>query len=257
MTDEKIYFQWQNKILRKTIYPVRDMKLHHFLLYYKEIDLWAENKKYKDETYKGQKIEDLLPEATKQYIDVQKQAIALAFNDERRLRGYFTERVPEINSEKKYDEIVKLNNLLVGLHKDFGAFFKVKEDEKEDQNAKVDVDEKKTENVVERMEEESGEELLEEVQDQRSRDRKEKIFAGMRLAEWERYLKEMKQKIAKKQLLGIGIGLAGIVDAEDGILRQSPIYGWDNVPLRDMLQSKLHIPVYIENDVNTLTLTER
>ena len=65
------------------------------------------------------------------------------------------------------------------------------------------------------------------------------------------------QKIAKKQLLGVGIGLAGIVDAEEGILRQSPIYGWDNVPLREMLESRLHIPVYIENDVNTLTLTER
>jgi N-acetylglucosamine repressor len=65
------------------------------------------------------------------------------------------------------------------------------------------------------------------------------------------------QKISKKQLLGVGVGLAGIVDAENGILRQSPIYGWNNVPLREMLQGKLHIPVYIENDVNTLTLTER
>jgi len=65
------------------------------------------------------------------------------------------------------------------------------------------------------------------------------------------------QKISKKQLLGVGIGLAGIVDAEQGILRQSPIYGWNNVPLRSMLQDKLHIPVYIENDVNTLTLTEK
>ena len=65
------------------------------------------------------------------------------------------------------------------------------------------------------------------------------------------------QKIAKKQLLGVGIGLAGIIDAENGVLRQSPIYGWDHVPLRDMLQSRLRIPVYIENDVNTLTLTER
>lgn len=64
-------------------------------------------------------------------------------------------------------------------------------------------------------------------------------------------------KIARKQLLGVGIGVAGIVDAEEGILRQSPIYGWDNVPLRDMLQKKLHIPVYLENDVNTLTLTEK
>jgi glucokinase-like ROK family protein len=66
-----------------------------------------------------------------------------------------------------------------------------------------------------------------------------------------------KQKISKRQLLGVGIGLAGIVDAEQGVLHQSPIYGWNNVPLRAMLWDKLHIPVYIENDVNTLTLTEK
>lgn len=76
-------------------------------------------------------------------------------------------------------------------------------------------------------------------------------LAGMVLS----FIRE--SRIAKKQLLGIGIGLAGIVDAEEGILRQSPIYGWNNVPLRSMLQDKLRIPVYIENDVNTLTLTER
>jgi predicted NBD/HSP70 family sugar kinase len=63
--------------------------------------------------------------------------------------------------------------------------------------------------------------------------------------------------ISKKQLLGVGVGLAGIVDADAGILRQSPIYGWQNVPLRAMLQSRLHVPVYIENDVNTLTMTEK
>jgi len=65
------------------------------------------------------------------------------------------------------------------------------------------------------------------------------------------------QKISKKQLLGVGVGVAGIVDAEEGLLRQSPIYGWENIPLRQMLQSKLNVPTYIENDVNTLTLTER
>lgn len=66
-----------------------------------------------------------------------------------------------------------------------------------------------------------------------------------------------RQGIPKKQLLGVGIGLAGIVDADKGILRQSPIYGWKNVPLRGMLQSRLRVPVYIENDVNTLTMTEK
>lgn len=66
-------------------------------------------------------------------------------------------------------------------------------------------------------------------------------------------------EVYDKPLLGVGIGLAGIVDVEQGILRQSPIYGnrWSDVPLRDMLERELKVPVYLENDVNTLTLTEK
>ena len=37
-------FQWQNDILMKTIYPMRLNKLRDFLIYYKEVDLWAEYK---------------------------------------------------------------------------------------------------------------------------------------------------------------------------------------------------------------------
>ena len=33
-------FQWQNPVLRKTIYPFREKKLQDFLLYFYEIDLW-------------------------------------------------------------------------------------------------------------------------------------------------------------------------------------------------------------------------
>src|SRR5512138_2967190 len=39
---EPAYFQWQNDVLLKTIYPLREMKLRDFLIYYKEIDLWAQ-----------------------------------------------------------------------------------------------------------------------------------------------------------------------------------------------------------------------
>lgn len=35
-----VNFQWQNPVLRKTIYPFREKKLLDFLLIYKEIDLW-------------------------------------------------------------------------------------------------------------------------------------------------------------------------------------------------------------------------
>jgi hypothetical protein len=41
MADE-LYFQWQNDVLRKTIYPLRELKLRDFLVYYREIELWNE-----------------------------------------------------------------------------------------------------------------------------------------------------------------------------------------------------------------------
>jgi len=61
----------------------------------------------------------------------------------------------------------------------------------------------------------------------------------------------------KQQLLGVGIGMAGIVDSGKGVLRESPILGWQDVPLADMLGALVNVPVYLENDVNTLTITEK
>lgn len=63
--------------------------------------------------------------------------------------------------------------------------------------------------------------------------------------------------IHKDQLLGVGLGLAGIIDAQNGILRHSPYFGWRNVPLREMLQMQLGVSATVDNDVNTLTLTEQ
>lgn len=64
-------------------------------------------------------------------------------------------------------------------------------------------------------------------------------------------------KISRKNLLGVGVGLAGVVDSSSGMLRQSPFFGWKDTPLRDLLQERLHVPVSIDNDVNTLTLGEK
>ncbi|NIS79760.1 MAG: ROK family protein [Anaerolineales bacterium] len=63
--------------------------------------------------------------------------------------------------------------------------------------------------------------------------------------------------IHEEQLHGVGVGLAGIVDAEQGILRYSPIFGWHDFNLKEALQERLKVPVFIDNDVNTLTLTEK
>jgi N-acetylglucosamine repressor len=63
--------------------------------------------------------------------------------------------------------------------------------------------------------------------------------------------------IRKDLLLGVGIGLAGIIDAGSGVLRHSPIFGWRDIPLKATLQDRLGVPIYVDNDVNTLTLTEQ
>ena len=64
-------------------------------------------------------------------------------------------------------------------------------------------------------------------------------------------------EVPHERLLGVGLGLAGIVDSERGVLRRSPYLGWRDLPLRDLLQARLNVPVSIDNDVNTLTLAEQ
>lgn len=61
----------------------------------------------------------------------------------------------------------------------------------------------------------------------------------------------------RSRLLGVGIGLAGIVEPVHGVLRRSPYFGWTNVPLQQLIADRVHAPVYVDNDVNTLTLAEQ
>lgn len=50
--------------------------------------------------------------------------------------------------------------------------------------------------------------------------------------------------------LPVGVGAAGIVDA-DGWMRYSPnIAGWDDVPLAERLRAQLDVPVAVHNDAN-------
>lgn len=63
--------------------------------------------------------------------------------------------------------------------------------------------------------------------------------------------------ISREKLLGVGIGLAGVIYPQTGIVHYSPYFGWRDVPLAELVQERLEVPVYIENDVNTLTLSEQ
>jgi predicted NBD/HSP70 family sugar kinase len=57
-------------------------------------------------------------------------------------------------------------------------------------------------------------------------------------------------------LLGVGLGVAGVFDARTGTL-DSPLLGWRDVKLAHVVQEALGLPVFVDNDVNTLAVAER
>jgi len=64
-------------------------------------------------------------------------------------------------------------------------------------------------------------------------------------------------RIPGERVLGVGVGLAGVIHPQQGIVHYSPFLGWRDVALAALVQAHLHLPVYVENDVNTLTLSEQ
>lgn len=61
----------------------------------------------------------------------------------------------------------------------------------------------------------------------------------------------------RDRLLGVGIGMAGVVDGRAGVCRYSPFFGWHDVPVAALAEEAMSIPVLVDNDVNTLALVER
>jgi predicted NBD/HSP70 family sugar kinase len=66
----------------------------------------------------------------------------------------------------------------------------------------------------------------------------------------------VKKAEAKAPLLGVGLGVPGIVDGTRGTVT-SPLIGWRDFDVRSRLQEALHVPVLVDNDVNTLAVFER
>jgi predicted NBD/HSP70 family sugar kinase len=57
-------------------------------------------------------------------------------------------------------------------------------------------------------------------------------------------------------VLGVGIGIPGSVDTQASGVVTAPTLGWTGVPVGASLRRTLGLPVLVENDVNTLAVTE-
>lgn len=63
--------------------------------------------------------------------------------------------------------------------------------------------------------------------------------------------------IAAAQLSAVGVGAAGISNPDTGVIFSSPnLPGWQDVPLRDIIERRLGIKTYLGNDANAAALGE-
>ena len=61
----------------------------------------------------------------------------------------------------------------------------------------------------------------------------------------------------KERAAGIGLGVPGLVDSERGISRFSHNLGFRDVPIKDILESCFHVPVFVDNVIRMTTLAEK
>jgi glucokinase len=60
-----------------------------------------------------------------------------------------------------------------------------------------------------------------------------------------------------REVKAMAVGAPGITDVEHGIVRHAPnLPGWRDVPLRELIEGAVRLPVHVENDVNMAVLGE-
>ncbi len=58
------------------------------------------------------------------------------------------------------------------------------------------------------------------------------------------------------KLLGIGMVMPGVVNPFTGTAVASYFLGWADLPIRDILEEEMGVPVYVDNDANAMALAE-
>jgi glucokinase len=72
---------------------------------------------------------------------------------------------------------------------------------------------------------------------------------------------ERQRRIAEEHgraVAAVGVGAPGVILAHQGVVVKSPNFpDWNNLPLKQVLETALNLPVFIENDANAAALGEQ
>jgi len=84
---------------------------------------------------------------------------------------------------------------------------------------------------------------------------------------WKQVVARLVENIVRYQKIAIGKGLTvaavgvgapGVIQMDSGIVVKSPNFpDWNNLPLKEVLEKALNVPVFIENDANAAALGEQ
>ncbi|MEW5978302.1 MAG: ROK family transcriptional regulator [Acidobacteriota bacterium] len=60
----------------------------------------------------------------------------------------------------------------------------------------------------------------------------------------------------RSRFAAVGVSIPGLIDRAEGELIVSPNLGWEGVPIREHLEKRLQLPIYVENDANAAAFAE-
>ncbi len=64
------------------------------------------------------------------------------------------------------------------------------------------------------------------------------------------------EEYSRARFASAGISVPGLIDRKTGSIEISPNLEWHNIPLRQILEKELDLPVYVENDANAAAFSE-
>jgi predicted NBD/HSP70 family sugar kinase len=68
--------------------------------------------------------------------------------------------------------------------------------------------------------------------------------------------KTVTKDYSRVKFAAVGVSVPGLINRETGEVAVSPNLGWNNLPVKRILEEKLKLPVYVENDANAAAFSE-